>query len=250
MEVYYIEQLAAGGDNTQTMKAYMGLSLLQLAKVHISTDTSMADIEPIIVSIEDNLGNVIYLIETDLVPIFSAESQGEFFDLLISFFEEEIYPDFRDSITVYFQNIGNNLQDVGTEILNLTGDIETNLDHFSAYWDSVRSETADFEFSFTIVGTEYEDTVFVFSRTFFDRLDKLSVLGENTVATLDSGFTQVIDSVNSNSTAIDPGIAVVQEGLDSLNALIDSLQVFLSEQPFAPFELDIGGSGFSANTSG
>jgi succinyl-CoA synthetase beta subunit len=85
MEVYYIEQLAAGGDNTQTMKAYMGLSLLQLAKVHISTDTSMADIEPIIVSIEDNLGNVIYLIETDLVPIFSAGSGWHF---LLSFFSQ------------------------------------------------------------------------------------------------------------------------------------------------------------------
>ncbi|MDD5583249.1 MAG: T9SS type A sorting domain-containing protein, partial [Candidatus Marinimicrobia bacterium] len=47
------------------------------------------------------------------------------------------------------------------------------------------------------------------------------------------------DSLNCNSTAIDPGVVVVQEGLDSLNALIDSVQVLLLNQPFAPLGLEL-----------
>jgi len=103
----------------------------------------------------------------------------------------------------------------------------------------VFDSTADFEFNVQVMGSQYEDTLFVFSRTFFDRQKMIASLGENMAITLDSGFTQILDSLNNNSPAIDPGVIVTRQGLDSLSTLIDSVQVLLWNQPFAPFEFKL-----------
>ncbi|PIS29503.1 MAG: hypothetical protein COT43_03685 [Candidatus Marinimicrobia bacterium CG08_land_8_20_14_0_20_45_22] len=99
--------------------------------------------------------------------------------------------------------------------------------------------TADFEFNVRIMDSQYQDTLFVFSRTFFDHQEMIINLGNNMAHTLREGFVSILDSVNNNSANINPGVLIVQEGLDSLNSLIDSFQIMLSNQPFSPLEFDL-----------
>ncbi|HPB01251.1 MAG TPA: hypothetical protein PLI55_10245, partial [Candidatus Marinimicrobia bacterium] len=129
--------------------------------------------------------------------------------------------------------------EIGQDIDYFGNKVDPLFDAFGEHIDSVFTGTADFEFRVKIMGSKYQDDMFVFSRTFFNRMEMIGELGETMAETMGDGFNQIIDSLNNNSTAIDPGVAVVQEGLDSLNALIDNVQVLLLNQPFAPLELNL-----------
>jgi len=113
------------------------------------------------------------------------------------------------------------------------------MDAFGEHWGAVYDSTADFEFTVQVMGSQYEDTLFIFTRTFFDHQKTIAELSETMAMTLDSGFTQILDSLNNNSPDIEPGVVVVREGLDSLSALVENVQSLLLNQPFAPFEFDL-----------
>ncbi|MFH1213728.1 MAG: hypothetical protein V1681_06545, partial [Candidatus Neomarinimicrobiota bacterium] len=231
--------LLPGADDAQTMKAHMGLAVIQAARTYINGDTLANDLEYLLSEMENNAFLVVNQTFTDIFPLFDAGNPNEFVLNLTGFFESGTYPAYRDSIQEWLSensmladNIGESIDYFGQK----TGPL---MDAFGEHWGAVYDSTADFEFKVQIMGSKYEDTLFVFSRTFFNRQKMIAALGESMAETLGSGFAQILDSVNTDSPNIDPGVIVVQEGLDSLSALIDSIQVLLWNQPFAPFEFDL-----------
>ncbi|PIS30706.1 MAG: hypothetical protein COT43_01095 [Candidatus Marinimicrobia bacterium CG08_land_8_20_14_0_20_45_22] len=222
METEFLK-LLPGVDDAQTMKAHMGLAIIQAARTYVNGDTLVNDLEYLMEKMSDNIILGVNQTITDIFPVFDAGNPNAFVLNLTEFFESGTYPAYRDSIDEWLTN-NSMLADEMGEAIDYFGEKTSPLmEAFGDHWSTVYDSTADFEFKVQIVGSKYEDTLFVFSRTFFDRQKMIATLGETMAKTLDSGFTQILDSLNNNSTAIDPGVTVVQEGLDSLSALIDSI---------------------------
>ena len=242
-EAEYLLQVNSplAGDDTPTMKAFMGLAILQAAWTHVNGDTLTNDLNYLFDDIGENTGEILYQTIIDIFPVFFAENPNDFVLNLTDFFESGTYPAYRDSINDWLINIGYDLDDIGYSIDWFVQKTDPLAEMFGNHWDAVAEGSADFQFSVQLGGTEYEDTLFIFSREFFNRLDNINMLSEAMATTLDSGFAQIIDSVNVNSDDIQPGVLVVQAGLDSLSQFLDSIQVLLWSQPFAPFEFDLAG---------
>ncbi|MCK4688836.1 MAG: hypothetical protein KAT41_00925, partial [Candidatus Marinimicrobia bacterium] len=229
------------GDNTPTMKAHMGLAILQMAWTHVRGDTFVTDIEPLIDDIGENFDSIGCRFENDIVPILESESQSEFFNLLVDFFESGTYPAFRDSVNEYCFNIGDDLEEIGDEIDEFGKKLDAYSELFGNHWDAVAEGTADFEFSFTIIGSEYEDTVFVFSRHFFDMIDIVENISEDMGESFDDGFSWMDSVMVEPGGDVMPGIASIRQGLCYMDEMLDTIQVILTDQPFAPFEIDVSG---------
>ena len=229
------------GDDTPTMKAYMGLAILQAAWMHVNGDTLVTDLDELFNQIGENSENILMQTVCDIFPLFFADNPNEFVLNLTDFFQSGTWPTYRDSLDKWLINIDDNINNIGTSADWFIDKTDPLVNIFGDYWDAVADGTADFEFTVQLGGTQYEDTLFVFSRTFFNRLHDLDMLAETTANALDSGFTRILDSLNINSDDIEPGVIVAREGLDSLYTLLDSVQILLWNQPFAPFELDLAG---------
>ncbi|MDD5062177.1 MAG: T9SS type A sorting domain-containing protein [Candidatus Marinimicrobia bacterium] len=238
METVY-SALLPGADDTQTMKAHMGLAVIQAARTYVNGDTLVKDLDYLLNEISLNYENMVHQTIQDIFPIFDADNPDEFVLNLTEFFETGTYPVYRDSIDKWLTENSNFADDMEESIYHFGEKTGPLFDVFGEHLDSLFSGTADFEFNVQIMGSKYEETPFVFSRAFFDHLIMIGELGEIMAETLGQGFTQILDSLNNNSPAIDPGVEIVQEGLDSLNVLIDNVQILLVNQPFAPFELDV-----------
>ena len=238
METEY-QKLLPEADDAQTMKAHMGLAIIQATRVYIDGDTLINDLEYLMEEIQNNIELSLEQTYADIFPLFAADNPNEFVLNLTEFFESGLYPVYRDSISEWLTENSQLADEIGQDIGYFGNKVDPLFDAFGEHIDSVFTGTADFEFRVKIMGSKYQDDMFVFSRTFFNRLEMIGELGEAMAETVGNGFTQIMDSLNCNSTAIDPGVVVVQEGLDSLNALIDSVQVLLINQPFAPLELEL-----------
>ena len=238
METVYLN-LLPGADNTQTMKAHMGLAIIQAARTYVNGDTLINDLEHLMTEINNNIENIVLQTMDDIFPLFDAGNPNEFVVNLTEFFETGTYPAYRDSINEWLTQDSKYADEMGDAIEHFGEKTGPLMDAFGEHWGEVYDGTADFVFNVQVMGSKYESTLFMFSRTFFNRQKMIVELGEAMVTALDSGFTQILDSLNNNSPAIDPGVAVVQQGLDTLNALIDSLQIMLWNQPFAPFGFDL-----------
>jgi len=240
METIYLDQLP-GADDTPTMKAHMGRAILQAAWTHVNGDTLVTDVEDLLNDAGNNAENIGDRIFDDILPILESGSRQEFFDQLIEFFESETYPDFRDSVGNYLDNIACDFEELGTSFENFAEKTDPLAKMFGDNWDAVAEGTADFEYYVQLMGTEYEDTLFVFSRHFFNMIDTIQTMGETMGDAFDEGFCYLDSIQNVPGGDIMPGINNVRIGLDDLDELIDTIQVFLSDQPFAPFEFDLSG---------
>ncbi|MBL7067163.1 MAG: T9SS type A sorting domain-containing protein [Candidatus Marinimicrobia bacterium] len=229
------------GDNTLTMQAHMGLAILQAAWTHVNGDTLVADVEDLLNDAGDNAENIGVRIFDDILPILESGSRQEFFDKLIDFFESETYPDFRDSVGNYLDNIAYDFEEIGMSFENFAEKTDLLAEMLGENWDAVADGTAEFEYYVQLMGTEYEDTLFVFSRHFFNMIDTIQTMGEIMGDAFDEGFSYLDSIQNVPGGDILPGINNVRIGLNDLDELIDTLQVFLSDQPFAPFEFDLSG---------
>lgn len=238
METEYLA-LLPGADDEQTMKAHMGLAIIQAARTHINGDTLISDMEYLLNDLQRNSINIAIQSLVDILPLFLAENPNDFVLQLTEFFNSGTYPACRDSVQLWLDNIDSDVYDMEIALDLFFEKTDPLAGTFGDNWDAVADGTSDFEYYIQLAGTEYEDTLFVFSRALFDRVDRISLLGENMGAALDSGWTRVVDSLNANSDDIEPGVTVVHMGLDSLCALLDSVQVLLLNQPFAPLELDL-----------
>lgn len=240
-EAGYLDEVQDGVDDTPTMKAHMGLAILQAAWTHVNGDTLVNDLDYLLDDIDDNAENVISQISTDLSPLLQASDQNEFFDSLVVFFESGTYPALRDSVNTWLENIENDFGEIGDAIEYFGDKTDPLAEMFGDHWDAVANGTADFEYSVQMLGTEYEDTLFIFSRKFFDRIENIKSLSESAGNTIGDGFEAMLDTLNNNSDQITPAVNTIRAGLDTLDFLVDTLQVFLSAQPFAPFEFDLSG---------
>ncbi|MBN2600915.1 MAG: T9SS type A sorting domain-containing protein [Candidatus Marinimicrobia bacterium] len=242
-EAEYLIQVSPllAGDDTPTMKAHMGLAILQAAWTHVNGDTLVNDLEYLFDDVGVNTENIFYQSYEDILPLFFVDNPNDFVLNLTDFFNSGTYPAYRDSVNDWLENIGSDIDEIGSSIDWFGKKTDPLAEMFGEHWNAVAEGTADFEYSVQLAGTKYENTLFIFSREFFNRLDRINLLGENMAETLGNGFARIIDSVNVNSSDIDPGVAVTRSGLDSLYNLLDSVQVLLWNQPFAPFEFDLAG---------
>jgi len=228
-----------GADDAQTMKAHMGLAIIQAARIYENGDTLANDLDYLLGEMQNNVYLVVNQTFSDIFPLFDARNPNEFVLNLTELFKSGTYPAFRDSVQSWLSENTAFADEIGESFDYFGQKTDPLLNAFGDHWAAVMDDTADFEFKVQIAGSQYEDTLFIFSRIFFARQDMIMTLTEEMVQTLGEGFVSILDSVNNNSTDIDPGVLIVQEGLDSLNALIDSLRIMLSSQPFSPLEFDL-----------
>jgi hypothetical protein len=233
METEFLK-LLPGADDAQTMKAHVGLAIIQAARIHVNGDTLTNDLDNLLSGIEYNTYLIVNQTFMDIFPLFNAGNPNEFVLNLTEFFKTGTYPAYRDSVLEWLSENSLMADSIGGSIDYFGSKVDPLLNALGDHWVAVMDNTADFEFN-----VRTPDTLFVFSRIFFDRQEMIIELGDNMANKLGEGFASILDSVNNNSPDIDPGVAIVQAGFDSLNALIDSLQVLLSEQPFSPLELNL-----------
>jgi len=241
-EVTWLAQVVIGGDDTETMKAHMGLAILAFAWSHVDGDTFNADIEPLFENIEDNFNSFGDQIESKIEPLFEqSEGITDFVDQLTDFFISGDYTAFRDSM----ENIHDEIDWDFNELETLFDDWFETLDdnfseeNFEEHLNAIQEGTADFEFSVQVVGSEYKDDLFVFSREFFNRLDTLDDIGREMDENFGDGFDWLDSVMTETGGDVMPGIALIRSGLDNMTSFIDTLKTFLTDDPLAPFDIDV-----------
>ncbi|MCH8012023.1 MAG: T9SS type A sorting domain-containing protein [Candidatus Marinimicrobia bacterium] len=241
-EVGWLIQVG-GGDSEATMKAHMGLAILSFAWSHVDGDTMIMDLEPIFDAIEENVDSLANQIEEYIVPIF--DGIGDIYDLLTNltnFFNSGDFSAFRDSLKIYMDDIEDEIDNgVIPTIEDFFEDLEGNFEdeHFSDHIDAIADGTAEFEFALQVLGSSYEDTLFIFSRDLFNRVDNFSVLGEEMGNNFDDAVAWMDSVMSITGGDVMPGVNLFRAGFTDMIDLIDSLKVILTNHPFAPFEIDV-----------
>jgi len=239
-ETEWEAQVAVGGDDAATMKAYIGLAALSLAWTHIDADTAFGDLELWADSIETNLDSVFMRIEDDIIPMLDPWEMDPVLTNLTNFFNNGDYESFRDFIDDMDETLGNYFENVGMTLENLADDIDGNFmdPDFGHMIDSVYNHEADFEFSMQILASDISDTVFVVDRELFDHFHDLSEIGDSIGINMEN-FGNYMDSIMMVYDGdVMPGISELRSGLNGMTELLDTVRVIFDEQPFGPFEID------------
>ena len=239
-EAGWLTQVATGIDDNITMQAHMGLAITAFAWSHIDGDTMITELDPIMKSIEANLDTMGRRIGNDIIPILETMQMNAFLTDLTDFFDSGDYAVFRDFMNQTVDSLGSNFDNFGTTVEEFFGDVGDNFanQYFSDHLNSIFTNSADFDFSLQVIGSEFADTTFIFSRTFFDHLEDISAIGDSMSTEFDQ-FDSWMDSVMSITGGdVMPGIVHFQDGLYDLTELLDTIRVLITSQPFAPFEID------------
>ena len=239
-EAGWLLQVTTGIDDTPTMQAHMGLAIMAFAWSHIDGDTMITELDPIMESIGTNLDTLAGRIGSDIIPMLETMQMNAFLTALTDFFDSGDYAAFRDFMSQTADSLGNDFDNFGITIDEFFGDVGDNFadQNFSSHLDSIFSNSADFDFSLQVLGSEFADTTFIFSRTFFDHLEDIEAIGDSMSTDFDQ-FGSWMDSVMSITGGdVMPGIAHFQDGLYDLTKLLDTIRVVITSQPFAPFEID------------
>ncbi len=239
-EAEWEAQVAIGGDDAPTMKAYIGLAALSFAWTHIDADTAFGDLELLADSIETNFDSLFARIEDDIIPMLDPWEMNPVLTNLTNFFNGGDYESFRDFIIDMDETLGYNFENVGLTLENLGDDIDDNfmINDFGHNMDSVYNHIADFEFSMQILATDISDTVFVINRELFNHFHDLSELGDS-IGTNMENFGDYMDSIMMVYDGdVMPGIAELRLGLNGMTELLDTVRVIFQNEPFGPFEID------------
>jgi hypothetical protein len=239
-EAAWEAQVAIGGDDGATMKAYIGLAAISLAWTHIDADTAFADLEMLADSIEANLDSVFNRIDDDIISMLDPWEMDTVLTNLTEFFNTGDYVAFRDFMNDMDETLGNNFDDVGLTLQNLIDDIDSNLvvNDFGHKIDSVYNHEADFEFSMQILASNISDTVFVIDRKLFDHFHDLNDIGDS-IGTNMENFGNYMDSIMAVYDGdVMPGISELRMGLDGMTEFLDTVRVIFENQPFVPFAID------------
>lgn len=241
-EATWLLQVAIGGDNTAAMKAHMGLAILAFAWSHVDGDTFTTDIDPVFEDIIENFDGLGDQFDLHIQPLFQESTGiGGFVEQLTDFFESGDYVSFRDSVENYLEKVDENLNEARNILEDWFANLEDNFseDHFEDHLNAIADGTAGFEFSFQVVGSEYADDLFVFSRTFFNRIDTLDDLGREMNENFENG-ADWMDSVMAETDGdVLPGIAYFRVGLSKMTSYIDTTKTLYTSDPFTPFAIDV-----------
>lgn len=236
-------QVLLGGDNEATMKAHMGLAILAFAWSHIDGDTMVTDIDAIFEDMGVELDSLATQIDKHILPILFADNLDSVFAELIDFFNSGGYIEFRDSLAVYIEEIDFGFSDTEAAVKDWLDDVDENFsdpnfeDHIQAVFDG----TAEFEFALQVIGGDYDDSLFVFNRTFFNRLDSLDAISDE----MDAAFGGVGNQIDAviDITGGDMTLAIdsLRIALDKMSEAVDTLKLILTSDPLAPFVIDVSG---------
>jgi len=233
-------QVAIGGDDAPTMKAYIGLAALSFAWTHIDADTAYTDYEVLADSIQNNLDSLFNRIDDDLLSMLDPWEMNAILTNLTDFFNNGDYAALRDFMENMQENLGDNFDDLQLIVENLGQDIDDNfmINDFGHKMDSVYNHHADFEFSMQILANGIPDSVFVIDRQFFDHIHDLEWLGDSLGTHLEF-VTEFLDSLmNNNNVDIMPAVDTLRLGLAMMTELLDTVHVIFSSQPYSPFDID------------
>ncbi|NQT62884.1 MAG: T9SS type A sorting domain-containing protein [Candidatus Marinimicrobia bacterium] len=233
-------QVAIGGDDASTMKAYIGLAALSFAWTHIDADTAFGDLDLWADSIETNLDSIFTRIEDDIIPMLDPWEMNAILTNLTGFFDSGDYESFRDFINDMDETLGNNFENVGLTLEDLGDDIDDNfmIHDFGHNIDSVYNHIADFEFSLQILANDISDTVFVIDRELFDHFHDLSEIGDSIAINMEN-FGDYMDSIMMVYDGdVMPGISELRIGLNGMTDLLDTVRVIFENEPFGPFEIN------------
>ena len=239
-EAEWEAQVAIGGDDAATMKAYIGLAALSFAWTHIDADTAFGDLELLADSIETNIDSVLTRILDDIIPILDPWEMNPVLTNLTNFFNGGDYEAFRNFINDNEETLGNYFDNVEATLENLASDIDDNfmIHDFGHNMDSVYNHSADFEFSMQILASSISDTVFVINRQLFDHFHDLSDIGDSIGINMENFGTYMDSIMMVYDGDVMPGIAELRLGLNGMTELLDTVRVIFENQPLGPFEID------------
>jgi len=132
METEYLK-LLPGADDTQTMKAHMGLAIIQAARTYVNGDTLVNDLEYLMEKMSDNIILGVNQTITDIFPLFDAGNPNAFVLNLTEFFESGTYPAYRDSIDEWLTNSSMLADDMSEAVDYFGGKTEPLMDAFGEH---------------------------------------------------------------------------------------------------------------------
>ncbi|MCF7804146.1 MAG: T9SS type A sorting domain-containing protein [Candidatus Marinimicrobia bacterium] len=242
LETVWLDQVTSvGGDTPETMKAHMGLALLGLAYTHVDGDTLVNDLEPVLNDAGDNFTSLLDTLTSTLTPFLTdPENPTALVDMLEEFFASGDYEAFRDSVDFYATQIELDMDEADWLLNRFFDAAGENLaqENFGAHLDSVARGTADFEFRMQIMGSAYEDTVFIFDRAFFTRMDSLAAEAEVWATHFEDGGNMIDAVMDDPDGDVMPGVNELRAGIVVMDEWVDSLKILLVKQPLAPLEAD------------
>jgi len=241
-EVTWKDQVNIGGDTPETMKAHMGLALLSLAYTHVDGDTTFRKVDSLLTTMSSSFDSMSFEMITQVI-----DPALDFFDdphatvnYFTDFFNSGEYVTFRDSMDKWITD----LNEAGDEAGWLMGSfMDSTAGHLSdeqvgSHITAIQRGTADFEFTLTFADGEFADSLFIFSRDLFNRIDMLDSLSQEMLDHFEAGFTHMDSVIDITGADMTPAITSWQLGAGSMNTLIDSVKMTVQLQPFTPLEID------------
>jgi len=241
METVFNDTILQSSNDESIMKAYIGIALIQLAKANIQADSSFTAIDSLGNRLENDLSIAIDITTETIYPLITAQNQDEFFDYLINFFNNGDYETFRDSLENLFLSVSQNIENIDSELYKFFNEVDLYFEEVGLSIDSVFNSTTDFDFVFKIMGSAYEDTVFIISRDFFNLLIDIDCIGTKIDSSFNDGFAKMDSIVDVENGDVAPAIVSFRTGLDYISLMIDTVKYMLNHQPFAPLELNVSG---------
>jgi hypothetical protein len=239
LEQAFQQQVNIGGDDAATMKAHLGLALIQIYRANSSADTLAGNINPLKEEVLSSLFEAMYGSYWSLAPVFRATSQKEFFERLTDFFESGEYPQLRDFVNEQLGIIQSNLYQISAEFNGFLTDMGQFGADFEEHWNYVYEHTASFTFVLKWVDQDETEKLFIFERIFFDRLHQIADLGEQMRADFNAGFSYLDEVMPYYGADIMPGVNDLRSGLQKLIEITEALEVLVANQPLTPLELSI-----------
>ncbi|MEE9466264.1 MAG: T9SS type A sorting domain-containing protein [Candidatus Neomarinimicrobiota bacterium] len=232
-----------GGNDEATMKAHMGLAILAFAWSHIDADTMVTDIDALFEDLGVEFDSLAEQIDKHIQPILLDGDPDSVFAELINFFSSGGYIEFRDSLAAYAEEIDYLFSDTEAAVSDWLDDIDANFSdpNFDAHIQAVFDGTAEFEFALQVIGFDYDASLFVFNRTFFNRQDSLESITDEMDAAFGAVGNQldaVIDFTGGDMTLVIDSLIIA---LDKMSEAVDTLKLILTSDPLAPFVIDVSG---------
>ena len=236
-EAEYDGTLSSPMNNANTMKAYMGKAMINMAWIPVLADSQINELEPVVDDIGISIDSVDAIIRDEIQPIRSDDVNNFLIDLRELFLDPR-YGNIKDRITNVVEKFQSSFDTTGIILESFFDDSRNHLELFGDNLGAIIDSSAEFTFRFKITGIGKDDSIFVIQRNNLEQVDSVIVTIENAGDAFDRAVMLMDSVLNMGGEDVSQAIAKFRETADHLDHAFDQIGDVLTTQPSAVMEID------------
>ena len=219
---------------------HLGLAFLEFAYGKYDVDEFFGELEFYGDSIGADIENIFLSVDDFIAPIFTTQMDGpeDFLHNIAEFFSSGDYSAFKADFEIAEESLNNSFGKVDSIFIDVDEKISPRLDTFAVHFEWMWNDSTDYSFTLELVDFADTSTQFIFSREAVDRMKDFGLVMEDFGDAMDEGFS-ILDSLSYEETGnSQAAIDTMIFALTQLRAASDTLISIITEQPFAPLDIN------------